>query len=137
MLHVSLRADVRSQAVALAPEAGLTTVERQLVGLSLHDDLATVLSISRLQRLLQRVFAIRPANRLPDPQLELLRAFCVCYLVEGQAAFFRMPRETSSVRMSSDTISARMRQLLRSAADLLNFRFLPDPGVEGGNGPSR
>ena len=105
MLHVSLRADVRSQAVALTPEAGLTTVERQVVALSLQDRLATVLPTSRLQRLLHRVFAIRPANRLADPQLELLRAFCVRYRVEGQAAFFPMPRETSSVRLSSDTMT--------------------------------
>jgi len=106
MLHVSLRADMRLEAVALTPEAGLTTVEQQVIGLSLHDGLATVMPTGRLRRLLHRVFAIRPANRLADPQLELLRAFCVRYRVEGHAAFFRMPREASSVRLSIDTMLA-------------------------------
>ena len=106
MLHVSLRADMRLQAVALTPEAGLTMVEQQVVGLSFQDGLTTVMATGRFQRLLHHVFAIRPANRLADPQLELLRAFCVRYRVEGQAAFSRMSREVSSVRLSSETMPA-------------------------------
>ena len=106
MLHVSLRADMRLQAVALTPEAGLTTIEQQVVGLSFQDGLTTVMPTGHFQRLLHHVFAVRPANRLADPKLELLRAFCVRYRVEGQAAFFRMSREASSVRLSSETMLA-------------------------------
>jgi hypothetical protein len=106
MLHVSLRADTRSQVATALARAALTAIERQVVGLSLHDRLATVLPTGRLQHLLHRAFGICSANRLADPRLELLRAFCVRYRVEGQAAFFRMSREASSVRLSSETMLA-------------------------------
>lgn len=106
MLHVSLRAELRSGAVALPPSIGLSAIERQVVSLSFQDRLVTVMPASRLQRLLYHVFGTRPANRLADPRLEMLRVFCVHYRVEGHAAFFRMSSPAASVGLFSQSLLA-------------------------------
>lgn len=88
---------------------GLTATERQVIGLSLHDPLITVMPTGRLRRLLHFVVGIRPVNRLADPQLEMLRAFCVRYRVEGQAAFFQLSSSASSPGLSSrSTLAAAL-----------------------------
>lgn len=71
---------VDADIVRLANPFGLLSdVERQVVLLSLRDKRRTIGRPSRYHRLWRCLFGARRSNRLADPQLEALRAFCVHY----------------------------------------------------------
>ena len=57
----------------------LTSIERQVVYLSLADDRRSAVEETRIRRVLRALFGQPGPNRLADPRLEVLRLFCVLY----------------------------------------------------------
>lgn len=61
-----------------APSAELLTrLERTVVAMSLRDGQSSIRSRGALARAIFRVFGLRPANRLANERLEVLRRYCV------------------------------------------------------------
>lgn len=79
MLHMSRQTFASLVPYEEASISSLTSIERQVVYLSLGDDRRSAVEGTRIRRAFHTVFGQRGPNRLADPKLEALRVFCVLY----------------------------------------------------------
>lgn len=109
MLHAVIRPDLYREMVAPPESAGLTSLERQVVRLSLGDGAATIGRGGHLRDLWRGLFGGAAVNRLGDPRLEMLRVFCVRYRLDGHAAAFSLAFDARTVGFGADTFFAAAR----------------------------
>jgi len=86
MAYLDLSAVHPFEAVAAAPEVGLSPQERLVVVLSRRDPLWSLQPLKRRSRFLRWLFGIDAPHRLADGRLEALRRYAVSYRLLGGAA---------------------------------------------------
>ncbi len=112
MLHMPRQTFASLVPYEEAPISPLTSIERQVVYLSLGDDRRSAVEETRIRRALRTFFGQRGPNRLADPKLEALRVFCVLYRFDRSIIHDQQTVTSATEHLLTPTIMAAAAELV-------------------------